>query len=259
VENRTARERILITGPAGRVGPHILPLLRPYYSLRLLDCKHPPMEGDDEFVPADIRDTDIVREACRDVRAVVHLAAISDEDDFRTRLLPVNVDGVFSVFEAARQANVPKVIFTSTAQTVLHYGKGNWVTPEMPARPWTTYACTKLFGEALARYYADHHKMRMICIRLAWFQNYDSPLLRSQPEMLQEWCSPRDFAQLLRKSIEAEIDYGIFFGVSNNTGRYWDISNAQQLLGYDPEDNGAQYAPVTAGELLDEAESVGAS
>ena len=223
------------------MGPHLVPLLREKYALRLLDQKALELSGDDELVQADIRDSEAVRKACEGVKGLIHLAAISDEDDFRSKLLPINIDGVYSVFEAARLAKVPKLIFTSTAQTVLHYGKGNWVTPEMPARPWTIYACTKLFGEALARYYVDHHKMSVICIRLAWFQNYDSEQLRTRPDMLQEWCSPRDFAQLLDKAIRSSVDFGVFFGVSNNTGRYWDISNAQKLLGYAPEDDGARY------------------
>jgi hypothetical protein len=29
--------------------------------------------------------------------------------------------------------------------------------------------------------------------------------------------------------------------VSNNTGRFWDISNAQQLVGYEPRDDAAHY------------------
>jgi nucleoside-diphosphate-sugar epimerase len=235
------RERIVITGPGGRVGPHLCPLLREKYALRLVDQKPILLTGDDEFVQADIRDTEKMIAACQGAKALLHLAAISDEDDFRSKLLPVNVDGVYSVFEAARQARLPKVIFTSTAQTVLHYGKGNWVTPDMPPRPWTIYACTKIFGEALARYYVDHHRMSIICIRLAWFQNYDSEHLHSPDALLTEWCSPRDFAQLITKSIESDLPFGIFFGVSNNTGRYWDISNAQQLLGYQPQDNAAEF------------------
>jgi nucleoside-diphosphate-sugar epimerase len=235
------RERILITGPGGRVGPHICPLLRKKYALRLLDTKEFPLAGDDEFVQADIRDTEAVRAACSGIKAVIHMAAISDEDDFRSKLLPVNIDGVYSVFEAARQAAVSRVIFISTGQTVLHYGKGTWVTPEMPVRPWTIYACTKIFGEALARYYVDHHHMSILCIRLCWFQGYDSPVLHSPEAFVEEWCSPGDFAQLLVKSIETDLRFGVFFGVSNNTGRYWDISNAQQLLGYDPQDNAATF------------------
>lgn len=241
----SSNARILLTGISGRVGPHLLPLLRANYSLRLFDLTPPaPPHPEDEFISGDISDTTALATACQNVRAAIHLAAVSDEADFRTKLLPVNIDGAYSFFEAARLASCPKTIFISTAQTVLNYGKGQWVTPEMPPRPWTRYACTKIFGESLARYYSDHFAMNVLCIRLAWFQNYDSPLLRSQPDMLREWCSPRDFAQLLHKSIQADLRFGIFFGVSNNRGRYWDISNAQQLLGYSPQDDGAAYAPA---------------
>src|SRR5213594_174676 len=153
------RERILITGPGGRVGPHILPLLREHFALRLFDTKALKAEGDDEVVRGDIQDFEKLREACKGLETLVHLAAISDEDDFHTRLLPVNLAGLYNAFEAAKQAGVKRVIFTSTGQTVLNYSKGHWVTPDMPARPSTVYACTKLFGEALARYYSDIHHM----------------------------------------------------------------------------------------------------
>ncbi len=235
------RERIVVTGPGGRVGPHLCPLLRQSYALRLVDREPLAVSADDEFVQLDIRHTDSLTSAFQGARAVVHLAAISDEADFRSKLLPMNVDGVYSVFEAARLAGVPRVIFTSTAQTVLHYGKDNWVTPDMPVRPWTIYACTKVFGEALARYYVDHHRMSIICIRLAWFQNYDSELLHAPDALLTEWCSPRDCAQLITKAIESDLRFGIFFGVSNNTGRYWDISNARELLGYEPQDDAVEF------------------
>jgi uronate dehydrogenase len=232
------RERILITGPGGRVGTQIVPLLRQHFALRLLDVKPLPGEGDDEMVQADIRDFEALREACRGVKAMVHLAAVPDEDDFQTKLLPMNLTGVHNAFEAARQAGVSKVIFASTGQTVLNYRRGDWVTPEMPPRPFTVYACTKVFGEALARYYSDHYGMSMICVRICWFQPYHSELLRAPESAFhREWCSPRDLTQLLMKSLNADLRFAIFFGISNNTGRYWDISNAQKLVGYEPQDD----------------------
>ena len=191
---------------------------------------------------ADIRDFDALRQACDGVTAMLHLAAVSDEADFHTHLLPMNVVGVHNAFEAARLAGVPKVIFASTGQTVLNYPQGEWVTPEMPARPSTVYACTKLFGEALARYYSDIHGLSMICIRLCYFRGYDDPLLRIPGHDVQRaWCSPRDLTQLVVKSIRSEVKFEVFFGVSNNTGRFWDISNAQKLLGYVPQDDAATF------------------
>jgi nucleoside-diphosphate-sugar epimerase len=238
------RDRILITGPGGRVGPHIAPFLREQFALRLLDVRpltNLPLAADDEFVQADIRDLSAVRKACEGIKAVVHLAAISDEADFHSLLLPYNLEGTYNVFEAARQAGVRKVIFASTGQTVLHYPTNIMVTPDMPPRPWTVYACTKVFGEALARHYSDQYGMEMIAIRICYFQPPDSELLRQRGNIQSNWCSPRDLAQLLIKSLQSTIKFAIFFGVSNNTDRYFDISNAQQMLGYEPVDDAARF------------------
>lgn len=238
------RKRVLVTGPGGRVGPHVLPLLRTDYSLRLLDCRPLPPEAaaGDEVVLADLRDFDAVRQACAGIDAIVHMAAVSDEDDFKTRLLPHNIEGAYHVYEAARLAGVPKVVFVSTCQNVLNNGKGEWVTAAMPPRPWTLYACTKVFGETLGRHYSDHHGLSVICLRLGWFQNYDSPELRSGQGHLREWCSPRDFAQLLARSIETERRFGLYFAISNNTGRFWDLSSAQREIGYEPQDDAFRHA-----------------
>lgn len=236
------RERILITGPGGRVGTQIVPLLREHFALRLFDSQPLAAGGDDEAIVGDIRDFDVLRKACEGVHAMVHLAAISDEADFHSKLLPINLGGVYNAFEAARQTGLKKVVFASTGQTILNYGKETHVTTEMPARPSTVYACTKLFGEALARHYSEAHGMAMICIRLCYFRAYDDPLLRIPGHEVQyDWCSPRDFTQLLVKSIRSDLRFGVFLGISNNTKCRWDISNARELLGYAPRDNAADF------------------
>jgi uronate dehydrogenase len=234
------RKRVLITGPGGRVGKLLVPLLREHFALRLFDTRELRAEEDDEVLRGDIQNFDALCGACLGVQAVLHLAAIPDEDDFHARLLPMNLAGAYNAFEAARRAGVKKFLFTSTGQTVLNHPKGAHVTTEMPARPSTVYACTKLFGEALARHYSDIHGMSCLVIRLCYFRGYDDPLLRIPGHEIQrEWCSPRDLAQLVAKCIESNLPFGVFFGISNNSLRTWDTSNAEQLVGYQPQDNAA--------------------
>ncbi|HEY0551255.1 MAG TPA: NAD(P)-dependent oxidoreductase [Verrucomicrobiae bacterium] len=236
------RERILITGPGGRVGTQIVPLLREHFALRLFDSQPVAAASDDEVIVGDIQNFDALRKACEGVHAMLHLAAISDEADFHSKLLPVNLGGVYNAFEAARQTGMKTVVFASTGQTILNYGKETHVTTEMPARPSTVYACTKLFGEALARHYSEAHGMAIICIRLCYFRAYDDPLLRIPGHEVQyDWCSPRDLTQLIVKSIESHIRFGVFFGISNNSKCHWDLSNARKLLGYGPKDNAADF------------------
>ena len=115
------RERILITGPGGRVGPHIVPLLRKEFALRLFDAKPLPREADDEVVRGDIQDFQKLRAACDGVDAMIHLAAISDEADFQTKLLPVNLEGLYNAFEAAKQAGLKNV--TLAGELLYHADK----------------------------------------------------------------------------------------------------------------------------------------
>jgi len=236
------RERILITGSGGRVGTQIVPLLREHFALRLFDTQKLAPAGDDETIVGDIQDLDVLQKACAGVHALLHLAAISDEADFHSKLLPVNLAGVYNAFEAARQSGVKKVIFASTGQVILNYGRETHVTTEMPVRPSTVYACTKVFGEALARHYSEAHGMAIICLRICYFRAYEDPLLRIPGHDVQyDWCSPRDLTQLIVKSLRSDLRFGIFFGISNNTKCRWDLSNAKELLGYEPQDNAAAF------------------
>jgi glycogen synthase len=54
---------------------------------------------------------------------------------------------------------------------------------------------------------------------------------------MKTWLSHRDLVQLVEKSLLSNIDFGVYYGVSNNKGRFWDISNAEDEIGYKPQDD----------------------
>jgi len=43
-------------------------------------------------------------------------------------------------------------------------------------------------------------------------------------------------AQLIHKTLEADVKFGIFYGISNNRHPVFDLSETRSKLGYDPED-----------------------
>ena len=48
--------------------------------------------------------------------------------------------------------------------------------------------------------------------------------------------------QLIQCCLEADsTDFGIYYGISNNTRAYWDIQNARDELGYSPEDDAEDF------------------
>jgi nucleoside-diphosphate-sugar epimerase len=228
-----SRQRLLVTGAAGYIAGLIMPALREHYQLRRLDVVGQRPVGDDEVVQADICDVGLVTEACQDVAGVVHLAAKAFEDDFLSVLLPRNVIGTWSVFEAAVGAGVTCVVFASTGQTVGANPPGAWVTPQLPPRPISVYACTKLFGEALGRYHCDHQRIRVACLRLGWVVPADSPLFQTEASLPQVWCGAADLARLVLAALQSEVDFATVLAVSPPaTGRF-DVSNP---YGWEPRE-----------------------
>lgn len=111
------RQRVLITGAAGRIGQALRPrLARPGRVLRLLDIAEtaPPGAGEDvETVRASFTDPEAFDAACRDVDAVVHLGGLAGEAPWE-RIREVNIDGTQRVLEAARRCGVPRVLLASS-------------------------------------------------------------------------------------------------------------------------------------------------
>lgn len=230
-----SKKKVLITGAGGRIGSVITPMLSNTYNLRLLDTMKLKPHKKEEIVTGDIRDAAFLKSAMEDVDAIVHLAAIPDEDDFYTKLMPINIEGTYTLLETARRCGVKKVILASTCQIAFGYPNSTFVTTDMAVRPVNLYSCTKIFGEAVGRYYSDKFGMSVICLRIGYFQNYDSEFLQDS-EVRKKWCSPKDLVQIIEKSIDSKLKYGVFFAISNNKDRVWDIEDAKQKLNYDPVD-----------------------
>lgn len=134
-----------------------------------------------------------------------------------------------------------KIVFASTNHVTGFWEKeGVYTTPEMPIRPDSLYAVSKVFGEALARYYVDQFNMSIICLRIGSFLGRDPPGPLSG-RRLSTWISNRDIVQLIIRSIETDLPFGIFYGISDNTRKIWDINNAKKLLGYAPQDNAENF------------------
>jgi uronate dehydrogenase len=240
-------KRVLITGASGTIGASLRDLLRDRYTLRLQErpggkAVGPAREGE-EIVQADIGDLAAMRAAARGADAVVHLAASSAVGTPWEDALQNNIVGIYSVLEAMRQEGVRRLVFASTNHVTGYYElKGRPCYPDMPVRPDGYYGASKAFGEALARFYVDEHGLEAICLRIgSWLPE------PKNVRNLSTWLSPRDMAQLTWRAIETPLTWGIFYAISGNTRRYWDIGPTQELLGYEPEDDAERYAGQVEG------------
>jgi nucleoside-diphosphate-sugar epimerase len=241
----TPRRRVLITGAAGRIGASLAEQLRDRYDLRLQYNRtvpeQPPVA---DHLIADIAQYDQIAPAMAGIDAVVHMAADPSTRATWESVHQNNIVGTYNVFESARLAGVRKIIFATTNHVMGMYDRdGRWpIYAHQPVRPDSLYGVSKAFGEALGRYYVDQYGLSVICLRIGWF------LPRPHDEIgLWMWLSPRDCAQIVWRAVESELDFGVFYAISQNTRRRWDISDTMVKLGYQPEDDAERYAAEIEG------------
>jgi NAD+ dependent glucose-6-phosphate dehydrogenase len=55
------------------------------------------------------------------------------------------------------------------------------------------------------------------------------------------WLSYRDCAHLFDCCLQADYEYEVVYGISDNDRKYYSIDRARDVLGYDPQDNSADY------------------
>ncbi len=167
--------RSLVTGGAGFIGSHIVEeLLRRGHIVRVLDnfSTGKPENikgfgGNLEVLEGDLRDSETVKVAVRDVEQVFHLAAfisvplsMSDPET----CFAINVGGTVSLLDAARRAGVRKIVISSSAAV---YGDTDIfpTTEETPLRPLSPYAVSKQVNELYARLYTRILGLPVITLR----------------------------------------------------------------------------------------------
>jgi len=248
-------QKILITGMSGLIGGVARERLQDRHTLSALNRSDVP------GVPttrADLADFDAIRPAFDGQDVVVHLAANAHGGAGWGAIHSANVVGTYNVFEAARQAGVSRVIYASSGATISGweqedpYGAlvegryddiaGSWpmITHITPPRPSGLYGVSKVWGEALARHFTDTSDLSILCLRIGHVTQADRP---TSTRDFSVWCSQRDIGQMIERCVAAPADlkFDIFFVLSENRWGYRDLSHAQEVLGFEPQDRAEEF------------------
>ena len=235
------KRHVLITGSAGRVASILRQHWGDRYRLRLADVRLvEDLALHEEYVELDITDLEAFTAACEGIDTVLHLAADpSPQADFYQSLLSLNIIGGYNGFEAARRAGCRRLVFASSINAVLGYGKeGRKVSWEVPVYPQNVYGATKCWGEALARAYGHEHALSCICVRL------HSPTFDQSnfaEDATDGGISPRDASNLFAACIDAdeEVGFAIIHGASHHKDNWFLVSSSDPRLAYEPQDGTA--------------------
>ncbi|GAB2546238.1 NAD-dependent epimerase/dehydratase family protein [Brachybacterium huguangmaarense] len=247
------QRRILITGATGGVGLVLVDGLRDEYEI--IQHGRTPKTPEQEKVlrEADLGQYDEVLALMDGVDTVVHLAGSASPESDWDDVLGANIIGFRNVLEAAREAGVRRFVFASSNHAMGMYDRREqWpVYPDMLPSGDSLYGVSKIFGEALGRFYHEEHGIDFIALRIGWMS--ENPAEADEDILHAMWLSPGDTVRVVRAAIEAPVRFGLYYAISDNPNRRWDITNTLLELGYRPQDGWTETAggpekPVPGGQ-----------
>ena len=169
--------RILVIGGAGFVGSHLVDQLtqEPVREIVVLDnfvrgtrnnLRKAVNDRRVRIVGGSITNVELLRELMAGTDYVFHLAALwLYECVHQPRsALDVNVVGTYNVIEAAQQAGVKKVVYSSSASV---YGDALFtpMTEDHPFNNRTMYGATKIAGEQFFRAFCEQSGLNYVGLR----------------------------------------------------------------------------------------------
>lgn len=241
------RRRVLVTGAAGRIGSYFARNAQEKYDLRLMVQKpgdEADINGLGEIVTGDLTDLPALKRFCQGIDTVVHMAGNPNPNATWSELLDPNVIGVYNIMTAAKAAGCRRLIFASSIHAVSGGRADVQVKTSEPVIPGDLYGVSKAFGEALGRYMAEQEGLSVIALRIGAFQPVEAAERNGSVGMMDAFVSDRDLNQLIYRCIDVvNLKYAVFHGLSNNRFNRLDISDARELVGYEPQDDLTALSP----------------
>ncbi len=240
--------RVAITGARGLIGGILTEGLRGEHDVTGVDAR----------AGVDMRDLSAAERGFAGADVFVDLAANPRTDTSWQEVYANNLPATANAFEAAQRAGVKRVIFASSNHVTGLYERdepysrvvaGEYdgldpaslrrITSADPIRPDGPYGVGKAFGEAAGRFYADVYGLSVVCLRIGTVNAENRP---RSPRERATLLTHRDLVHLVDACIGApeHLRFGIFYGVSANTWRFWEIADAEQAIGYRPQDDAAE-------------------
>jgi uronate dehydrogenase len=268
--------RVLVTGARGLIGQVLRKALAEDYEVAGVDRRGRGGEGG-----LSRADTTRLRQAERAVEGadvVIDLASAHWQQPWDV-VRNNNIPAAWNTLEAAHRRGVRRVIYASSNHVTGLYerddpydrivaGEYDGLDPAtvprintaMAVRPDSPYGVGKALGEAAARYYAEEHGLSVLCLRIGTVNRADRP---SAARHFATLLTHADMVSLVRCCIEAPSDltFGVFYGVSANRWRIWDIDDARHAIGYEPRDDAETWrgevgSPAGPGGLASAASTV---
>ncbi len=240
---------LLLTGGAGFIGTALCRRLLPHNRIRVLDNLRRNALGaaglgdheNLELVVGDVRDAEVVREACRGVDYVVHMASIAGVDTVMKHpvtTMEVSIEGTMNVLRASQaEGGVKRVVDFSTSEVFGSYAfrvrEADVTSLGAVGEARWTYAVSKLATEHLAHNYWKQYGLPTCSIRP--FNIYgpgqvgegavhafvvralgDEPIvIHNEGDQIRSWCYIDDIVEGILLCLTRDEAVGESFNIGN--------------------------------------------
>ena len=274
--------RYLVTGGAGFIGSNTVDeLVRRGHEVVVLDDFSAGKAGNVaqvrskiQLMEASVTNLDALREGCRGVDCLIHLAAQTSvprsvKDPIETNL--INATGTLNVLVAAHDAKVKRVVFASSCAV---YGK----TSVLPIResaglaPISPYGLSKQIGEAYGRVFQELYGLEFVALRYfnvfgprqdpsspysgvlsvfnAALRGGTQPIVYGDGEQSRDFVYVKNVVEANLLAAEAKGASGLIFNIG--TGNRYTLNQTLALLGrFTGRPAVAKYASAREGDIRD--------
>jgi nucleoside-diphosphate-sugar epimerase len=250
--------RVVVTGAAGIVGRVVLDGIDARHDVRGVDARR-TSRTDRRVDRVQLRRPGAAARALAGADVVVHLADRASQSTPWRTVHHNNLRVLWNTLEAARAVGARRVVLASSNAVVGGYEDDHpyreilaghldgldpsavpLLTSDVPVRPNGAYAVGKVTAEAAGRFMADRYDLSVIALRIGTVRPGDRP---DNVRHLSTLLTGRDLVHLVEQCIDApdDVRFATFYGVSANTWRIWDISDARAIVGYEPVDDAERW------------------
>lgn len=249
--------KVLVTGADGFIGSHLTEqLVKDGYDVRAfvyynsfnsygwIDSLQKEIKDKIEIVAGDIRDSNFVNNAMKDIDCVFHLAALIAIPFSYTApdaYVDTNIKGTLNILNSAREVKTKRVLVTSTSEV---YGTAQYVPidEKHPYQGQSPYSATKIGADRLAESY---------------YRSFDIPLTIVRPF---NTYGPRQSARAVIPTIISQLIAGVeeiklgsltptrdFVFVKDTARGFIELANCNDAIG--KEVNIATMNEISIGDL----------
>lgn len=238
------RKKIALIGGSGTIGRILEKGLRQTYELLILDISEPKDTDKKNYRKADVVNIDqLLATIPDDTYAIVNLSAlpqqpsILDEKSIR-HCSDVYVIGAYNVLLVAERKKIGKVLLASSNHVTGDYENNGISSLGREIRisdyplPDSAYGAMKLCAELFGYTFCRERNISVICLRIGTVIEDELAHLRSSVRSRRTILSKIDTVEIFKRAIESNKKYGVYYAVSDNPGKPWDLSNAVSELGF---------------------------